>query len=158
MLVRVPELPTVTRLHRPFASKMRMRGLVEFFSTFVLLCVLLGSAAGVVEHVGWGSPSDSVGLIAIAAVGVAVRAVVWTEYVESDGVELRWRSLLRTGNCGWNHVAAVEVARMALFPNVVGPMVLQLRFVNGSKRKLRCTAGCRNTWPSWLAAIEGRVV
>jgi hypothetical protein len=119
----------------------------------LLLCVLLGIVAGVAEHLRWDSPADSVLLIAIGAVLLAVRVVVWTEYVESDGVELRWRSLLRTGTCKWDDVAAVEVARMALFPNVVGPVVLQVRFVNGTTRKLRCTAGCRSTWPTWLAAI-----
>jgi hypothetical protein len=130
--------------------------MVEFFSTVLLLCVVVGIVAGVAEHDPWGSPADSVLLIAIAAVLVAVRVVVWTEYVESDAVELRWRSLLRTGSCKWDDVAAVEVAHMALFPNVVGPVVLQVRFVNGTTCKLRCTAGCRSTWPAWLTAIAVR--
>lgn len=122
-------------LRRSALARVRLSGLAEF--------VTVGMAAGI----GWAEVANPSGgwpvVVMFGAVALAVRIAVAVEFVVADRDGIAWRSLFRRDSASWDHVSAIGLGRMRLFPGRGrGDECIEVTFANGATRRLRASAWC----------------
>ena len=154
----------VVRLQRGLFARLRFVGFVEFLSFIGVLTI--GFFVNDELHdrpAVWGGAVGVVAVVVMWGATIAVRVAIALEFVEASEVGVSWRSLFLTRRYGWDQIDSIGVVRMWLFPSRRwrGENVLEVRFRNGSTRRLRASAWCEGDFARWirsateLAAISG---
>lgn len=152
---------TAVRLRRTVWQRLRVVGVLEFFSWTLLLC---GGVVVATEPDLSAEPIADLAVVFAVLVGapLVVRVAVATEYVEADADGIRWRSLFRPVRVPWAQVDRIERGEQWLLPRPTGQDVLVVRTTAGRRRKLRPTVGHRaadvNDWLLAATQLSGGAV